>query len=276
MPIDYSELSPVRRFTWGGIESMATRGLRIIRLGSLASLFAGLVPGLPQFLGGEPERGIVLVLSFASTVTLTVMGWGTVLGWAGLGLCFVFHTASVANVISARSFPRHSSFRSGGVAAALAASLFYMPCLGVYASWFATEWSSQPNLANFVPEGYLLDRLAYTGSEPTGGQWVWLEEYARRPACLGMVLATEDEEVDWSDGLLRINGDQFLPWREAQPVLAPNSLKFKVPKQHLLVATNISPKDFAGAADWMLVPNELVVGRVWAKLFPIWQRQLLL
>jgi len=123
-------------------------------------------------------------------------------------------------------------------------------------------------------DGYLVNCCAYQSRPPDRGDWVWLRSSYPSHLQVGRVVAGAGEEVAWAQQQLRIQGTPAsgMPFRSSLP---PKELVFVVPEGHLLVDTDSGPRRRMAAEGLVLVPREQVGGRAWARMYPLWERQLL-
>ena len=121
-------------------------------------------------------------------------------------------------------------------------------------------------------EGYLVNCRAYFSREPERGEWVWFHATASGDPRLGRVVAGSGQDVEWAENRLRVQGravDLAAPSRSAWP---PRSLSYKVPEGHIL----INPEgDRLASEGLMIVDRGQVVGRAWARYYPVLERRLL-
>ena len=241
-----------------GVVSAASRpaGLRI------------LVPGYPQWCWRQPERAGVLFGSFASALAVGVFAWGSRAGLAMLGLAFVAHVVSASDAIRQGAFPGFGRWVppiSAGFGLGLGC---YTPAL-LMASVVA--W---PDLRDGAPgEGYLINRWAYRAAEPGPGDWVWY----RTPGGgfgLGRFVAGPGRSVEWSDDSMRVDG-QRLSWSPVPSDGPPVNLVMTVPDGQVLVALVDGTPGLSNSAGMALLPRTALVGRAWARIYPVWNRRLL-
>jgi hypothetical protein len=251
--------------TPGGI--VASRGVAgLVRWPGLALL----VPGAPQWLWHQRERGLVLGGSYASALAAGAFAWGTVPGAVLLVFAYAVHAISAADAIGQWAFPGFGRRAPAAMAVVALGVAVYGPLavLGALVAW--------PGMESRGPRsGYAVDRLAYRGEgrKPASGDHVWLAPArGERNGRLANVLARPGQEVSWAGGLLAVAGRRLnvSPFRAGQE---PRSLAFTVPDGHLLVAYRTD--DPLLPTTWELVPEARVEGHAWAKLYPVWERQLL-
>jgi signal peptidase I len=149
--------------------------------------------------------------------------------------------------------------------------------LGVYAPALAfaalTAW---PVAVPGAPgDGYLINCWAYRGREPGRNDWVWHRPSPWSEPRVGRVVAAAGDEVEWTRQGLRVNGEKLtegLPYRASGP---PDELAYTVPDDHLLILPDAGRPGPGAPQRLLLVPRRQVKGRAWARLYPVWERQLL-
>jgi hypothetical protein len=226
------------------------------------------LPGLPQWLWRQRERGMLLFGSFAASLAVGLFAWGTRTGLALLAIAYMAHVISAADAIRQWAFPGFGRWIPTVSASAGLAAVVYGPVIliGSLVAWPGRGGEE-------VRDGYLVNRLAYQGREPEGRESVWLQsDRDRRSGRLAEVLARPGEEVEWADSSLRVRGRKldFGPFKAGQ---LPRGLAFKVPDDHFLIA--FTTGDPFLPRSWELIPRSRIEGRAWAKLYPIWERKLL-
>jgi hypothetical protein len=233
-----------------------------------------LVPGYAQWSWRQRERGLVLFGSFVMALGVAVFAWGTALGMVVLAFAFGTHVASAVDVIRQGSFPGFGRWMplvsaSGGLAAGV-----YAPALGV-ATLLA--WPAMPGAA--TPDGYLVNRRAFRDRAPRRGEWVWLRSSPWGDLRVGRVMAGAGQEVEWSGQRMRVAGTPAAPGMPpANPFRSsytPEEMTFTVPEGHVLVNLDAGRRPGDGAGGTVLIPHDQVVGRAWARLYPISGRELL-
>ena len=237
--------------------------------------FRIMVPGYAQWTWRQRERGLVLFGSFAMALGTGVFAWGTNLGLAVLVFAFATHVTSAVDVIRQGAFPgfgRWTPFlsSSGGLAAGV-----YGPLFGV-ATFLA--WPGMNDGA--TTDGYLVNRWAYRVRDPARGEWVWLRSSPGGELRIGRVIASASDEVEWRGGEpLLVSGsavsDVSLHGHPGRSSWPPDEFAYTVPDQFILVSLESAPRPGRRSAGLVLVPRDKVVGRAWARLYPIWDRQLL-
>jgi hypothetical protein len=210
----------------------------------------------------------VLFGSFAVALGVGGFAWGTRTGLVVLAFAFGTHVVSVVDVIRQSSFPGFGRWvplisASTGLGVAM-----YAPALAL-ASLVA--W---PAYRNGSPhDAYLVNYGAYQAASPKRGDWVWLRaDPPRRGMTIGRVVATASQEVEWHRDRLRVDGAPATLDPRSRRGWPPSELAFTIPERHVLVDSRpVEPTD----AGPVLVPDDQVVGRAWARLYPIWKRQFL-
>lgn len=228
-----------------------------------------LVPGATQWVWRQRSRALGLAIMFASSLTMGLFAWGSVLGCAFLLLAYLVHVTSMTDVLRQRAFPgfvRGVPVLSTGLA--LGVSL-YLPIAAV-------GWSfAWPGDRHGSPrEQYLVDRGDYSRRQLQAGERVFFRRSDRRGFDLGRVIARAGDEVEWSDRQLLVN-NRTASWQPQEPSQDLRLLQLQVPAGHCLVAieTRASEADSTG---WVLVPVNEIIGRPWAQSFPLHERRLLL
>jgi hypothetical protein len=228
-----------------------------------------LVPGCPQWAWRQRGRGLVLFGSYVAALAVGLFCWGTPVGFVLLAFAYGTHVASVTDVIRQRAFPgfgRWIPMVSAGGGLGLS---FYGPAV-VLASLIA--WPGMGD--DSAPHGYLVDCRAYATVAPRHRDWVWFRSPPGSKERLGRVLAGPGQEVEWSDGEFRLDG-QRRPTRGFWP--SPphrDDVVLTVPADHVLVVPG-APGPSRSAASPILMPRSDIIGRAWARFYPIRERQLL-
>jgi len=227
------------------------------------------VPGYAQWSWRQRERAVVLFGSFMVALVVGTFCWGTRTGLAILAFAFSTHVVSVVDVVRQSAFPGFGRWApllsaSGGLAVGV-----YGPALLVVS---LVAWPAMDDVSGL--DGYLVNCCAYQSRPPDRGDWVWLRSSYPSHLQVGRVVAGAGEEVAWAQQQLRIQGTPAsgMPFRSSLP---PKELVFVVPEGHLLVDTDSGPRRRMAAEGLVLVPREQVGGRAWARMYPLWERQLL-
>jgi hypothetical protein len=123
--------------------------------------------------------------------------------------------------------------------------------------------------------GYLVNRLAYSQTAPIQGDWVWASSRQGLGPFAGRVIATAGQEVEWTGRKWQIDG-RPCQMRNAPRLTAwPQPCRFQVPVDHVLVEPDDTTALSASIGPVVLVPSDAIVGRAWARLYPMWDRCLL-
>ena len=123
-------------------------------------------------------------------------------------------------------------------------------------------------------EGYLVDRRAFHHREPIAGEWAWIDPGDGQAPGVARVLATRGHTVSWADDQLRVDG-RPAPFPIAESVAPPIALTFEVPSGYVLMTGAGSSRSGASPGSSLglrLVAREEIVGRAWARLYPVWNR----
>ena len=256
---------------------MRTDGSRPGRLVGWLSPVVAVIPGGPQLEAGARLHAGVISGSYLSGLFLTFFGWGTALGAVGAVFAVAVHIASLADAIARRPFPQHSRWRSNAVSLFSVSILIYLPIFLIFSPWLTPAWSaSRSTSSDRALQGFLLNRRIYEQRQPARDEWVWLSGRGGRSGSLGVVIATAGQEIQWLNNGLRVDGLELPRLRNFKPSPQIDSLQFKVPARHVLVATNLAEPTSPGGTDWMLVPTSGIEGRVHVQMYPVWERRLLL
>lgn len=228
-----------------------------------------LVPGLPQWLRGQPVRGAILAGWFGSAMVAGLASSGTAIGLILLGFAVLVQVGSAADAVELAAFPRlavgpWARWTSAGLAVVLGCHLPLI-VLGSWAGWPTARLGGRARVA-------LIQRGAYRSSSPTAGDRVWIDAHDGVEPGPATVIAGPGEYVR------RIDRTYVRPGRE--PWLAPSTenrpsieLEFRVPHGHLLVAFDPDPSAVGRSQSGpQLVETARVAGRVAAEL-PEWLRQ---
>jgi hypothetical protein len=228
-----------------------------------------LVPGYPQWMWRQTERAAALGGTFAAAILVAMFAWGSRMGMAMLALAFLAHVSSAADAIRQGAFPGFGRWVPT-VSASVGLGLgCYAPALAM-ASVLA--WTEGP--AGAEHERYAINLWAFRSSEPQSGDWVWYRSPEGPGYGLGRVVAGPGKNVEWSGEALTVDG-LALDWKPRAPEGAPMDLALAVPEGQFLVApTSVNPAR-STSAGLRLVPRDGVIGRPWARLYPVWTRRFL-
>lgn len=230
-----------------------------------------LVPGSPQWGWGQRERALVLFGSYATALGVGLFAWGTRGGGLILAFAVATHVVSAADAIRQGAFPgfgRWVPWVAAGCGVGLGC---YGPALALAAGM---AWP-----ALHRDDGYLVDRWAFRRTMPQAGDWVWVAPAGGRAPWVGRVLATPGQTVEWIEGRWWVAGE-LQSWAPARSAGDPDEMTLEVPRDHALVAREGAQPEPGGTTEapadgLVLVPRPQVLGRAWARLYPIWSRRLL-
>jgi hypothetical protein len=229
------------------------------------------VPGWPQWRWGQHGRGFVLFGSFLSAVAMAAFTWGTPTGLALLTFAFFAHLTSLADALRQSAFPALGRRVAISGAAAVLGLGIYGPVLTLAS---VTAWPSVRGRTD--SEGYLVNRWAFRSSDPRRADWVWYRSSPWGEPRLGRVVAGSGQEVVWAGNRLRVDGLSTkglgAPFRSVWP---PNEVSYRVPDRHVLVLPEGSPTNHQASEGLMIVARDQVLGRAWAKFYPVRERRFL-
>jgi hypothetical protein len=228
-----------------------------------------LIPGYPQFMWGQNERAAALGGTYVAAIFVAMFAWGSRMGLAMLALAFLSHVTSAADAIRQGAFPGFGRWVPT-IAASLSLGLgCYAPALAV-ASVLA--WTEGP--AGAEHEQYAINLWAFRSSEPSSGDWIWYRSAEGGGSGLGRVVAGPGKSVEWFAEGLTVDGLP-LGWRPMAPHEAPSDLALIVPEGQVLVAIDAATSSRATSSGLRLVPLDGVIGRPWARMYPVWTRRFL-
>lgn len=228
-----------------------------------------LIPGPPQWVWGQRERGTVLLGSFAAGVIAAAFAWGTPAGLGLAGFAFLTHVVSALDVVRQSAFPGPGRWASLALAAGGLGAGVYAPLLTV-ASLVA--W---PGLRDGSPDGYLVNCWAYHRSEPRRDELVWYRPTPWGSPRVGRVVAGRGQEVAWVGGGLRVDGQPERPDAPSQTPGAPKALAYRVPEGHVLIRTEEEGSAPRATEGLTIVAREQIVGRAWLRFYPVRERRIL-
>lgn len=228
-----------------------------------------LVPGLAQWSWGQHQRGLALFGSFTSALAAALVYWGQTIGWGFLAFAYLTHAVSCLDALRQNSFPFFP--RIAAISATLGGLglLVYAPLLSVLSLY---AWIG--GIADHSGACYLVNRLAYRHHEPVPGQWIWLRAPRRGLSQAARVVAIAGQEVEWTGRKWRVDGRFLEVNSQRRSPIFPEPWKFRVPDHHVVV----DPETEEGTVfspPLMIVGREEIVGRAWARYYPLWDRCLL-
>jgi hypothetical protein len=235
-------------------------------------VMGSLVPGYLQWTWGQHERALVLGGTFGSAAVVGLFAWGSTLGVGCLGLAYAAHAYAVVDAAWQHRFPYLPRALVFGLVLGTLGCCLYLPLVGLLT---IHAWPTLPGSGS--RSGYLVDRSAYLTVGPRTGHWIWLRSSPARTQAprAGRVVATAGQELEWSGRLWRVDGRPI-------PVSSPGTFptfqepwRFRVPLRHVLIDPDhdLRPAEFASSL--VIVREEQIVGRAWARFYPIWDRGLL-
>jgi hypothetical protein len=196
--------------------------------------------------------------------------WGTFLGSSLFGFAMLCHLFSVVDALRQWSFPvfprriaLSATFVGMGV-------ILYLPAMVLL--WLCALPTQADRLSG---AGYLVNRLAYQQKEPSPGQWIWLRSAPSRTPLAGRIVAVAGQEVECIGRRWRVDGGEVqLPY-PGPPTDYPDGWRFRVPKDHVLVGTETRGAKTEVPSPLIIVARDQIVGRAWARYYPLWDRSLL-
>ncbi|AGA30543.1 S26 family signal peptidase [Singulisphaera acidiphila] len=227
-----------------------------------------LIPGYVQWTWRQRERAAVIFGSFAMAMGVGVFSWGTWLSLALLAFAFGTHVVSAVDILRQSAFPGFGRWMpllsaSGGLA------------LGVYAPAVLVAtlvaWPAMDGVSG--KDGYLVNYWAFRARAPRDGDWVWLQFSPWGDTHVGRVVARAGQEVEWSRNRLHVDGQRVRPDAALRLSSTPDELAFVVPSGHVLMTPDARSHRRPGSDRLVLVPNDQVAGRAWARMYPLWDRQ---
>ena len=232
---------------------------------------SALVPGVPQWWWGQRERGFVLFSSYFASSAMALFTWGTVTGLALLIFAYLTHLVSVSDALAQESFPPQSRIVRGlGVSLGLGLCV-YLPTLTMAAlfAWPGLRGGSEI-------DGYLVNCWAYRGTEPQCDEWVCYRATPEGEPRVGRIVAVDGQNIEWLDDSLLVNSRRVDtlegPFRGIRP---PKKLSYRIPEGHVLIYPEVRTTHGAAAEGLVIVARERIVGRAWARIYPIRERHLL-
>jgi len=229
-----------------------------------------LVPGWPQFFWGQRERGWVLLGSFLVAVGVGLLTWGTWEGWSFLGFAFLTHVTSLTDAIRQGSFPVYPRRTAWLMISGSLGVLLYLPTLSALFITACPGFS--PDRAG---SGYLVNYWAYHDAQPRRGHWVWLRTPAQGQNHPARVVAVAGQEVEWTGNQWRVDGQT--PHLDSPHRMAswPLACHFKIPDHQFLVEPEEDGTTPPATGPLFLIAQDQIMGRAWARYYPVWDRRLL-
>jgi hypothetical protein len=232
--------------------------------------FRLVVPGLPQLSWLQHERAAVLIVSYLTALVVVAWTWGTWVSWVFLGYAFFAHAVSAADALRQSSFPACSSRTAFIWVFVNLGLLVYLPGTLVLLT-LAWPGFSDPETGT----GYVVNRWAYRRAAPRPGEWIWTNLGSRGRPHAAQVVAIGGQEVEWTGRNWRIDG-MARPLSGSPRITAwPQTCRFHVPSDQYLVEPAEAEESTSAIGPMVLVPSDAIVGRAWARLYPMWDRRLL-
>jgi hypothetical protein len=229
-----------------------------------------LVPGLAQFSWNQRERGFVLVGSFVIALAVWLWTWGTWLSCGFLILAFATHVISTTDALWQGAFPVYPQRRALILTSAGLGLAMYLP---VTCALLVIAWPG------FSPEstggGYLVNCWAYRHAEPHQGDWIWLRLPPSGQPQAGEVIAVSGQEVEWTGTTWQVDGHECIPHYNPRLTAWPQICRFQVPKDQVLVEPQDDGSTTPASGSLVLVTPDRIIGRAWAKFYPVRDRHLL-
>jgi len=229
-----------------------------------------LVPGWPQLSWKQRDRATVLMGSFITALAVATWTWGTWASWGFSVFVFLCQVSSATDALRQSSFPVYSR-RTALVLVSLSIGfVLYMPVI-VVLSTLAWPGFSEPGTGT----GYAVNRWAYRNATPRVGDWIWTRLQSHGKPHAAQIVATGGQEVEWTGRNWRIDGLPC-PLKGSLRLTAwPQVCRFHVPSDQVLVEPEETEASTSAIGPLVLVPSDAIVGRAWARLYPMWDRHLL-
>jgi hypothetical protein len=229
-----------------------------------------LIPGIPQLIWGQRERGLMFLISFLTSLGTTLFCWGDTLGWLLFGSAIATHMASILDVIRQRSFPAFPPMVATCSTLGTIGLCVYLPVGATL-----TVYAYPARTGGALDIGYLVNRLAYQAKEPASGHWIWLRLSPAASPRAGRVLAVAGQEVEWTGRRWQVDGKEITPLQLGPSTFYPGPWRFRVPDNHVLIGPSADAAHDEPATPLMIVGRNQIVGRAWARYYPFWDRCLL-
>ena len=226
-----------------------------------------LLPGYAQWSWGQRERGLVLFGGFASASVSAAFAWGSPLGAVLLVFAFGTHLVSIVDALRQSTFPAAGRWAHWLTAGFWLGLTIYAPVLAV------TSVVAWPGVGvGSTADGYLVNCWAYLSREPERGEWVWFHSTPSGDPRLGRVVAGGGQDIQWAENRLRVDGGAVDLPAPSRSVWPPRLLSYKVPEGHVLINSEGDRREVDGM---VIVDRGQVVGRAWARYYPVLERRLL-
>ncbi len=228
------------------------------------------VPGWPQLSWKQRERATTFIISFLTAVLVGAWTWGTWVSWTAFAFAFFSQVTSTTDALRQSSFPVYSGRAAVVFVTVNLGLLVYVPATLILCT-LAWPGFSQPETGT----GYAVNRWAYRHALPRAGEWIWtrLDSHGRPHAA--EIVATGGQEVEWTGRNWRIDGFAR-PLKGSLHLTGwPQICRFHVPSDQVLVEPEETEASPSAIGPLVLVPSDAIVGRAWARLYPMWDRHLL-
>ena len=123
--------------------------------------------------------------------------------------------------------------------------------------------------------GYLVNRLAYRAAAPSPGHCVWMRLSQESSPLAGRIVAVAGQEVEWRSRHWLVDGREISTPPIDSTRYYPDRYQFRVPEHHLLIGLENDSARVAPCGPMVLISKDQIVGRVWARYSPFWDRRLL-
>jgi hypothetical protein len=192
------------------------------------------------------------------------------MGWILLALASVVHMIASLDLLRQRAFP---SFPRGTALAAAIVVIAVTVYLPISAVLMLCALPTHSNSSSEV--GYLVNRLAYLANPPAQGHWIWLSPSSADLPRAGWVVAVAGQEVEWMGKRWLVDGKELVNPPLGMFPRYPDGWRFRVPENHVVVGPDTYRTQKEAASPLVIVCRDRIVGRAWARYYPVWDRCLL-
>jgi hypothetical protein len=187
-----------------------------------------------------------------------------------LAFGFLVHVSSTADAIHQSTWPVFARRAVVPITAGTLALLVYLP---VIMTLVDTAWpGSAPDRTRSV---YLVNCWAYRGATPRRGHWVWLRLPTHGQLQAAKVVAVAGQELEWTGHDWLVDGQIAPPLVPLRNTAWPQACRFRVPPEQVLVEPEEQGGGPPSIGSLVLVPRDQIIGRAWARYYPVWDRRLL-
>ena len=231
-------------------------------------------PGISAWRRGERERGAVLFGSFLSAALMAIFAWGTSLGLFMIGFAFVIHLFALVDQIRRRGFVPMGRWTPWfAIAGALGLGV-YGPSLLV-AAWIAWPGGNGAESRDV----FLVNGWAYAHDDPRLDDLVFYQASPLGESRLGRVIASKGHDVEWTNDQLKVAGRPVTLGTPFRSSIAPRELRYQIPDGQVLLnpcpETDDEQLSNHGAVGLIVVNRDQILGKAWAKFYPVNERRLL-